>query len=281
MGLGLAARSARAGLTSGANAPTPAFVSQLGNLVDNPGAYPDVVFEVEEGSRRIHGHRAILAARCAPFAAMFASGMRESAREAVVSLPDTPGEPFVALLHFLYTDTLPSGVSPEDAVAVYALADQFTLDRLKLLCERRVARSITVDNAAALLAACDAVEPSLPQPANAAGAAPAAGGTTTYSGAPRAGTPKTPGGATGSLGIAASGQRAGSGSGSIASPQLPPLPSASSGSGGGGVSGGVSEPSSLKAHVMDFVLANFDAVIKTPAFRDLSRDLILDVLARK
>jgi hypothetical protein len=38
---------------------------------------------------------------------------------------------------------------------------------------------------------------------------------------------------------------------------------------------------SLKAHVMEFVLRNFDAVIKTPAFRDLSRELILEVLQRR
>jgi hypothetical protein len=152
-------------------------------------------------------------------------------------------------------------------VAMYALADLFTLDRAKLLCERRVARSLTVDNAAGLLAACDAVEPSMPHGSPPAGTqlptSPTLGGPTTAG-------PFTPGGGVvGSSAVAAGGALAGIGAPPLAAGTAP------------GTGTLASEPSSLKAHVMDYVLANFDAVIKTPAFRDLSRELILDVLARK
>jgi speckle-type POZ protein len=196
--MGLTARSNRAGITSAANAPTPAFLSQLAHLVNNSEAYPDVWFLVE--GRRVAGHRALLAARCPLFHAMFGSGMRESRPDAAIELPDTPHDAFVALLHFTYTDTLAPTVTPAGAVELYSLADRFTLDRLKLLCERKFVRSLAVDNAAPLLAACDAVDP-----------------------------------------------------------------------------GGV-----LKGHAVEYIVRNFDAVVKTPTFRDvLSRDLILEVLARR
>jgi hypothetical protein len=118
-----------------------AAVQEMSRLVNNADMFPDVVFVVQPEGQRAYGHRAVLATRSPFFAAMFLGGMRES-REEAVEISDVSyselreqvplcnshcyplADAFVILLHFIYTDTLPPGVSPEDAVEVYAAADQ-------------------------------------------------------------------------------------------------------------------------------------------------------------
>lgn len=144
--------------TGSSTGPSASYLLELARLVNNPHSFADVLFRVD--GRTVHAHRAILATRCPQFAAMFQGGMRESSAssgcELVVSLSDVRHETFLTLLHFLYTDTLPPLVDADSAVELYAVAERFTLERLKLLCERKVVRGLTVDNAATLLASADA-----------------------------------------------------------------------------------------------------------------------------
>ncbi|KAG9416335.1 hypothetical protein AC1031_000736 [Aphanomyces cochlioides] len=143
--------------------PIPAFQSGLHNstyasdmqtLVDQPD-FADVVFLVE--SRRIFGHRAILAARCAHFKAMFSSGMRES-REMEIPVPSIRIPVFLALLEYLYNDTVSTKMTAEMAIELYAAADMYGLDRLKDLCESIVQKGLVVENAAYLLQAADELQ---------------------------------------------------------------------------------------------------------------------------
>eukprot|EP00929_Paragymnodinium_shiwhaense_P042678 TRINITY_DN22048_c0_g3_i1.p1 TRINITY_DN22048_c0_g3~~TRINITY_DN22048_c0_g3_i1.p1 ORF type:complete len:185 (-),score=15.24 TRINITY_DN22048_c0_g3_i1:251-757(-) len=124
-------------------------MADLRSMVGNKD-FSDVVFIVE--GQKVHAHRAFLAARCDHFRAMFSCGMRET-HETEITLEDISHSIFLALLEFLYTDTI--DVSPSEAIELYTAADLYTLSRLKKLCEVRVQRGITVANAAQLLAVAD------------------------------------------------------------------------------------------------------------------------------
>lgn len=83
---------------------------------------------------------------------MFSSGMRES-REAEITLEGVSHSAFLSLLQFLYTDCV--DVDAVGAVELYSAADLYTLTRLTKLCETKVQRGVSVDNAAQLLALAD------------------------------------------------------------------------------------------------------------------------------
>ncbi|XP_048545582.1 BTB/POZ and MATH domain-containing protein 1-like [Triticum urartu] len=64
---------------------------------------------------------------------------------------------FRAMLHFIYTDTVPELDQPLEVVAtlaqhLLAAPDRYVLDRLKLICEVKLSGGITVDTAATTLA---------------------------------------------------------------------------------------------------------------------------------
>ncbi|KDO32822.1 hypothetical protein SPRG_02515 [Saprolegnia parasitica CBS 223.65] len=115
---------------------TSSYAADMRSLIDQPD-FADVVFLVD--GRRVHAHRAILAARSDHFKAMFCSGMRE-ARELEV--------------HYMYNDAV-DVPTPELAIELYAAADMYTLDRLKGLCELVVQKGLAVENAGVLLSAAD------------------------------------------------------------------------------------------------------------------------------
>lgn len=126
------------------------FASDLRSLINN-SEFSDVTFVLE--GKPIYAHRALLAARSEHFRAMFSSGMKES-RDGDVSLPGVQYSTFLALLEYVYTDH--AEVEPVDAIGLFVLADRFMMERLKTVCEERVQKGISVENAAELLAASDA-----------------------------------------------------------------------------------------------------------------------------
>ena len=68
------------------------------------GEQSDIVFVV--GKKEFALHKAILAARSAVFAAMFASDLEEK-RQGRVQIPDISVEVFEQLLRFVYAGTIP------------------------------------------------------------------------------------------------------------------------------------------------------------------------------
>lgn len=58
---------------------------------------------------------------------------------------------FLALLEYLYTDEIE--ISLELAMDLFVAADQFGVERLKRLCEKKILVSINVDSAARILMA--------------------------------------------------------------------------------------------------------------------------------
>lgn len=123
------------------------FIRDMKEMVDND-EFADVTFVVN--GEYVHAHRCLLASRCAHFAAMFRSGMRESV-EREIHIPNVTKPVFLLLIEYLYTETVT--VDVEHAVDLYILSDLYQLERLKNICINVIKRKISMDNAASILQA--------------------------------------------------------------------------------------------------------------------------------
>ncbi|CAL4941935.1 unnamed protein product [Urochloa decumbens] len=155
----------REGLSTEDRPAAPAFVDvpasdmhqQFGDLLtSNVGA--DVTFQVSGETFR--AHRCILAARSPVFKAELFGAMREgtAAGDHCIRIDGTLGQVFKNLLHFVYTDSLPETPEMEvpqegAAMAQHLLeaADRYDLQRLKLLCERKLCGYMDVSTVATTL----------------------------------------------------------------------------------------------------------------------------------
>lgn len=137
-----------AGLAGGVSAVpvTTTYSSHMRALV-NDQEFSDVTFTVED--QPVYAHRAILAGRCEHFAAMFRSGMRESAAEAVIPIPDMSRSVFLLLLEYVYTDMVK--IELEHAIELYITADLYQLERLRDMCCTVVRRNLNSENSGPLL----------------------------------------------------------------------------------------------------------------------------------
>ncbi|WVZ59736.1 hypothetical protein U9M48_009840, partial [Paspalum notatum var. saurae] len=128
----------------------------LGNILQTEkGA--DVVFDV--AGQTFAAHRCVLAARSPVFSAELFGMMKESDTGGVVRIEDMEAPVFKALLYFIYTDLFPKatkqdGDLDEDVLSQHLLvaADRYNLERLKLLCEKKLCDYIDVDTVATILA---------------------------------------------------------------------------------------------------------------------------------
>ena len=126
----------------------------LGELLRSE-AGADVTFAVS--GETFAAHKVVLAARSPVFMAEFFRDMKEKdARH--VEIQDMDAAAFTAMLHFIYTDAVPElDERPEvtaTALAQHLLvaADRYGLDRLKLMCERRLAIGMDAGTVASTLA---------------------------------------------------------------------------------------------------------------------------------
>ncbi|XP_078152826.1 BTB/POZ and MATH domain-containing protein 1-like [Carex rostrata] len=113
----------------------------------------DVRFEVE--GEIFTAHRLVLAARSPVFnAGLF--GMMAERKTEIISIKDIKPAVFNAMLHFIYTDSLPD-MSNENTPHVTMIqhllvaADRYALDGLKMLCEDSLTRDISIDSALSTL----------------------------------------------------------------------------------------------------------------------------------
>uniref|UniRef100_A0A8R7R3C4 BTB domain-containing protein n=1 Tax=Triticum urartu TaxID=4572 RepID=A0A8R7R3C4_TRIUA len=88
--------------------------------------------------------------------AEFFGAMKEK-RSRRVEVQDMEASAFRAMLHFIYTDTVPELDPQVEQVATMAQhllagADRYGLERLKLICESKLSHGITVETAATTLA---------------------------------------------------------------------------------------------------------------------------------
>lgn len=120
-------------------------------LTDGEGA--DVTFSV--CGQLFRAHRCVLAFRSPVFRAELFGPMKENNATQCIKIDDMEPLIFEALLHFIYTDTLSDTCKDGKAAAMQHLlvaADRYGVDRLRLLCEKKLSESIDVETVATTLA---------------------------------------------------------------------------------------------------------------------------------
>jgi len=128
--------------------PPSTLITDLAHFVNNE-SLSDITFIVE--NRQVHAHK-IMLMRCSYFRAMLEGGMRE-AHQTTVRLEEVRYDIFLKLVYFLYTDECE--IALEIAMELFQAADQFGVERLKKMCEKKMLASITVENAALIFHAAD------------------------------------------------------------------------------------------------------------------------------
>lgn len=132
----------------------------FGALLENQEA-SDVTFDV--AGEKFHAHKLVLAARSPVFKENFFDSSEQSNEVVITDMEPTV---FKAMLHYIYRDTLPeeepsspnsslssSSSTPETLTErLLAAAHVYGLRRLRLLCESKLCRSISVDTVASTLA---------------------------------------------------------------------------------------------------------------------------------
>ncbi|XP_006653415.1 BTB/POZ and MATH domain-containing protein 2-like [Oryza brachyantha] len=143
--------------------PPPSDLAQhLGGLLAT-GVAADVAFEVD--GRAFMAHRNVLAVRSPVFhAELFAAadedhaaaGAGAGAGVTVRIIDDMEAQDFEALLHFVYTDSLPEKMEGGDMAAMLpdlvAAARRYKMERLRLVCEDKLCEHVNVRTVAAMLA---------------------------------------------------------------------------------------------------------------------------------
>uniref|UniRef100_A0A0E0LQW4 Uncharacterized protein n=1 Tax=Oryza punctata TaxID=4537 RepID=A0A0E0LQW4_ORYPU len=143
------------------DSPPPSnILDHLAGLLDDKDT-ADVTFVVR--GEEFAAHRAVLAMRSPVFKAALYGPMKEStdANAGRIAIDGIEPAVFRALLHFIYTDTtaamddLDDDDKAEMIVHLLEAADRYDVERLKLMCELMLCKSITVDTVAATLAVAD------------------------------------------------------------------------------------------------------------------------------
>ncbi|KAK1608785.1 hypothetical protein QYE76_032458 [Lolium multiflorum] len=125
-------------------------------LLDEDGA--DVTFSV--GRQTFRAHKIVLAARSPVFRAELYGQMKERTAPSI-TIRDMQPSIFRALLHFVYTDSLPDMEDldhdeySEITRHLLVAADRYAMDRLKLMCQNILCQYMDADSVAATLALAD------------------------------------------------------------------------------------------------------------------------------
>ncbi|EAZ05470.1 hypothetical protein OsI_27686 [Oryza sativa Indica Group] len=142
-----------------AGVPAPDLSRHLGELLERAdGVGADVTFDVR--GQPFAAHRIVLAMRSPVFMASLYGSMREH-RAPRIAVDDMEPEVFDALLRFVYSDTLAlpgdlgEGEYKEMVRQLLEAADRYAMDRLRVICELILSRSLDAKTVAATLAMAD------------------------------------------------------------------------------------------------------------------------------
>jgi len=121
------------------------FAKMAKKMVNNK-EFSDLKFLIGPSRKAIYAHRCILSARCAVFKAMFAdklSGGHD--RDVPLVLSDMSSDVFLAMLEFIYTNTVT--LSAKNAIDVLATSLEYGLDDLRDLTVEYMVANLTFSNA--------------------------------------------------------------------------------------------------------------------------------------
>lgn len=123
------------------------FYSEHFKILLDEGIHSDVTFVLDGGSMLIKSHKAILSARSEYFRAMFQEGGMSESFQNQIKVSHNPTS-FKRMLEFIYTNCVQDleRCSSEDVISLLILANEYVLDDLRILCEKRASKMITVDN---------------------------------------------------------------------------------------------------------------------------------------
>ncbi|XP_037409329.1 BTB/POZ and MATH domain-containing protein 1-like [Triticum dicoccoides] len=142
--------------------PPSDLPNHLGKLLDGKrGA--DVTFEVEGEVFSAHNSQDYARYAIAPVfdAQLYGPLSDAGATSKNIIVKDMEPPVFKALLHFIYTDSLPAmddvddGESEDMVKHLLVAADRYAMDRMKLMCEVILCKSLDVETAATTLALAD------------------------------------------------------------------------------------------------------------------------------
>ncbi|XP_037708120.1 protein roadkill-like, partial [Drosophila subpulchrella] len=122
----------------------------MGNLLDNP-MFSD--FTICVGGQELKAHKAILAACSVVFAAMFHNGMEGRKMKRLVITDVEDPEVLKETLRFIYTGKAPNVGNMADELL--AAADEFALEKLKVMCKKELCANLSVEKAADSLILAD------------------------------------------------------------------------------------------------------------------------------
>ncbi|EAY94184.1 hypothetical protein OsI_15957 [Oryza sativa Indica Group] len=141
--------------------PPSDLIRHLGGLLAT-GDGADVTFEVD--GKTFLAHTSVVASRSPVLRADLFGAVGKKKRNgviadsagAVVRIDNMEARDFEALLHFMYTDSLPEMKGGGDAVAMLpdlvAAANRYKMERLRLVCEDKLCGYVNVRTVAAMLA---------------------------------------------------------------------------------------------------------------------------------
>jgi speckle-type POZ protein len=134
--------------------PPSDMVDQVGRLLDEKEGF-DVSFSV--GGETVEAHRFVLAMRSPVFKAELYGAMREAARTGQsITIEDMQPAVFRALLHFIYTDSVPAKDLDTEMIRLLLLAaDRYAMERLNLVCQSILCQGLNADTVATTLALAD------------------------------------------------------------------------------------------------------------------------------
>lgn len=140
--------------------PPSDLSDNLGKLFLDGKKGADVTFKVRD--ELFHAHKIVLAMRSPVFDAQFYGPMAagEDATQGL-TIVDMHPDVFRALLHFIYTDSEPSleefdaTDSKEMVRHLLVAADRYAMERLKLICEGILCKSVSAEDVATSLALAD------------------------------------------------------------------------------------------------------------------------------
>ncbi|VAI38433.1 unnamed protein product [Triticum turgidum subsp. durum] len=138
--------------------PPSDMAENVGRLLEEREGF-DVRFIV--GGETIEAHRFVLAMRSPVLKAELYGPMREARPGQCITIKDMQPAVFRALLHFIYTDSLPGREDREGdddtemARLLLVAADRYAMERLKMICQSILCENLNAETVSTTLALAD------------------------------------------------------------------------------------------------------------------------------